>query len=395
MTEQIGQYVGLQTPAGVINLALGQPAPSLLPLAPISRAAKRLADADRLLLQYGKGPGFHDFRVSLARFLSAGHGVEIPPEEVVASGAISLSLSLVADVFARRGGVIVVEDPTYFLASGIFTSSGIEMVRVPVDADGLRVDELRRRMDAGLRVDLVYTIPSFHNPTGVCLSAERREALIALAVERDFIIAADEPYNLLYFDKERPVPMASLDAGRERVLSISSFTKILAPGLRLGWLQGAPALLRRFMQHGTLTSGGALNPVMAYVVQGVIDSGELAAHIAHLRDQLGRRCAALCAAIEADLPEVTFSVPAGGYFVWVTFPEGVSTAQLLRDAEPLDVRFTPGRRCGDGADFDRSMRLSFAFYDDDELREGVRRIARAWRSAPARQRGAGAASTHG
>lgn len=379
MTEQVGQYVGNQTPEGLINFSLGQPAPHLLPLADIAKSAARMAEADRLLLQYGSTPGFADFRTSLANFLSKGHGIEIGPEELVAGGAISLSLSLVADVFARRGGVVVVEDPTYFLAPGIFESAGLEVASVPVDDQGLRVDELRKQIDAGLKVDLVYTIPSFHNPTGVCLSPERREALIALAAEKDFIIAADEPYNLLHFADEQPVPMASLDQGRDRVLSISSFTKILAPGLRLGWLQGSAALLERYMQHGTLKSGGALNPVMAYIVQGVIDSGDLVAHVQHLREELGKRCAALCSALEQELPDVTFVVPKGGYFVWATFPEGVSTRQLRRDAKAFNVGFTPGYRCGKAEAFDRSMRLSFAFYDVGELREGVRRIAEARR----------------
>ncbi|MCO4762090.1 MAG: PLP-dependent aminotransferase family protein [Myxococcales bacterium] len=379
MTEQTGQYVGIQAAQGFINLALGQPAPQLLPLGIISRAASRIGGADPLLLQYGAGRGFADFRSSLAAFLSRTHGITIAPDELVAAGAISLSLSLVADVFARRGGVVVVEDPTYFLAPPIFESAGIEVVSIPVDEHGLQVDELRRRIDEGLSVDLVYTIASFHNPTGASMPLARREALIALAAEKDFIVAADEPYNLLYFADERPVPMACLDQGRDRVLSISSFTKILAPGLRLGWLHGSPALLDRYMRHGTLVSGGALNPLMAFIVQGVIDSGDLDAHLQHLRDRLAKRCTALCCALEEELPEVTFVVPKGGYFVWATFPEGVSTRRLLSDAKALDVGFTPGLRCGRASDFERSMRLSFAFYDEVELREGVRRIAEAWR----------------
>lgn len=376
MTSQVGQFVGNQTPEGFINFSLGQPSPSLLPRDLIARSAARLAGADPLLLQYGATPGFEGFRQSLARFLSEAQGVDVEPDALAASGAISLSLSLAADVFGRRGGVVVCEDPTYFLARGIFDSAGLETVGIPVDASGLDVDALRGRIDAGLEVDLVYTIPSFHNPTGGCMSDARREALIALAVEKDFVVLADEPYNLLYFDRLRPRPMATLDAGRDRVLSVSSFTKILAPGLRLGWVQGSPALRERFLSHGTLRSGGNLNPVMAYIVQGVIDGGGLASQLETLRAELGQRRDALCQALRDELPQAQFAEPAGGYFVWVTLPEGVSTRQLRRDAKEHGVGFTPGYRCAVEADLDRSLRLSFAFYEPDELREGVRRVAR-------------------
>ena len=381
MTAQVGQYVGNQTPEGLINFSLGQPAPHLLPIKMIGEAAAKLAEADRLLLQYGATPGFEDFRRSLGEFLSDAHGSPVDPDQLFLSGAISLSLSLVADVFARRGGVIACEDPTYFLAKGIFDSAGIEVVGIPTDAEGLRVDALRQRIESGTRVDLVYTIPSFQNPTGSCASEARREALVALAEEMDFFVAADEPYNLLYFDELRPRPLAELDRGRDRVLSVSSFTKILAPGLRLGWLQASAPLLERFGAHGTLRSGGSLNPVMAYVVAELMRTGQLARHLELLREQLGKRRDALCEALREELPELRFEVPAGGYFVWGQLPEGESSRALNRAAKAHGVAFTPGYRCAIEGRFDDRFRLSFAFYDPGELREGVRRIAAARRAA--------------
>lgn len=377
MTEQVGQYVDNQTPAGLINFSLGQPSPRLLPIRMIGEAAATLVDAEPLLLQYGSTRGFVDFRDALARFLAEQHRTEVSADHLCTSGAISLSLSLLVDVFARRGGVIVCEDPTYFLARGIFASAGIEVVGVPTDEEGLVVDALRDRIDAGLRVDLVYTIPSFQNPTGTCASDARREALIELAEEKDFVVVADEPYNLLYYEDLRPAPLATLDAGRDRVISVSSFTKILAPGLRLGWLQASPALLDRFAAHGTLRSGGALNPVMAYVVSQVIRRGQLASQLETLRAELGTRRDALCTALAQELPDLEFRKPAGGYFVWGRLPEGESSRALREAARSFDVAFTPGHRCAIEADFGRCMRLSFAFYESDELTEGVRRMAHA------------------
>lgn len=377
MTEQVGQYVDNQNPEGVINFSLGQPSPGLLPIRLIGEAATTLVDADPLLLQYGSTRGFRDFRETLAGFLGEQYGVGVNPEHLCASGAISLSLSLLADVFARRGGVIVCEDPTYFLARGIFASAGIEVAGVPTDDDGLVVEALRERIEGGLRVDLVYTIPSFQNPTGTCATEARREALVALAEEKDFVVVADEPYNLLDYDGFRPAPLATLDRGRERVLSVSSFTKILGPGLRLGWVHGAPKLIDRFAAHGALRSGGGLNPVMAYVVAEVIRRGQLTSNLETLRARLGERRDALCHVLRGQLPELEFRRPAGGYFVWGRLPAGESSHELRKVAKGFDVAFTPGPRCAIDADFDRYLRLSFAFYEAWELVEGVRRIAEA------------------
>lgn len=377
MTEQVGQFVDNQVPEGTINFALGQPSPRLLPIRTIGEAAASLVDADRMVLQYGSSRGFLDFRATLAGFLSEQHSVDVSPEHLCASGAISLSLSLLVDVFGRRGGVVVCEDPTYFLARGIFESAGVPVVGIPMDERGLMLETLRERIDGGLKVDTVYTIPSFQNPTGICTSAEHREALVALAEEKDFVVVSDEPYNLLGYDELRPDPLATLDAGRERVITVSSFTKILGPGLRLGWLQGAPPLLDRFVRHGALRSGGGLNPVMAYVVMEVIRRGGLASHLDVLRACLGERRDVLCDALASELPELEFQRPAGGYFVWARLPAGESSRALREAAKDFGVGFTPGPRCAIEADLDRCLRLSFAFYEPDEIREGVRRLARA------------------
>jgi len=296
------------------------------------------------------------------------------------SGAISLSLSLVVDVFARRHGVIVCEDPTYFLARGIFASSGVDVVGIPSDDHGLDVDALEQRLQHGLRIDLVYCIPTFHNPTGITLSHERRSKLVALARTHDFVIVADEPYNLLYYDGNRenaPPPMAQWDPPGDRVLCISSFTKILAPGLRLGWIHAGETLLERVLGHGVLRSGGALNPVMAFVVHEMITDGSLGSFLTRLRDELSRRCDALTTAIAQYLPEVELRPPRGGYFAWPRLPPGATATALDAAGKAHRVRFCAGPRCAVARNADDRIRLSFSFYSEEELAEGVRRLAAA------------------
>lgn len=377
-THQAGPFP--QTPAvpGVIDFGLGQPSPSLLPLAAIARAAgERLGgDADPLVLQYGTRRGHLGFREALAELLSREYGHAVSAHQLAVTGGTSLALSMVSQVFARPGSVVVCSDPTYFLAAGIFATQHLEVVGVPTDHGGLDVEALARRLRAGLRPAFVYCIPSFHNPCGVTLHAERARRLIELAERHDFVVVADEPYPLLHFG-EPPPCMMSFDEGRGRVLSLGSLSKILAPGLRLGWAHGEPPLINRLIDHGSLRSGGCQNPVIASVVHGTIESGFLVEHLAHLRRVLGERAGALVRALSERL-ELDVSRPGGGYFVWLDLGDGLDTTELLAlSRAEYDVRFTPGARCAVERDLRGCLRLCFAFYEVVELELGVERLARA------------------
>jgi DNA-binding transcriptional MocR family regulator len=369
MTSQTGPFIQSAAPDGFTNLALGQPSPRLLPMELFAgAAAERLhPGADPLVLQYGTRTGEMGFRQALADFVSQGHGIDIGSEQLMAAGSISLSLNMMCDLFGRRRGLVISEDPTYFLARNIFESSGMDVVGVPVDHEGMIIDELERIIASGIRPDFVYTIPSFHNPTSVTLSNARRERLVALALRYDFMVVADEPYNLLYFGNRAPAPLATLDDGRERVISVSSFSKILGPGLRAGWIQAAPSLIERIADHGVISSGGALNPVITHIVGALLENGSLATHIAALRNTFQARKDALVTALDRDLPTLKFHDPAGGYFLWIKLPEGIPASRLLTHARRRDISFMPGSSCALSAELDDHIRLSFAFYEEAEL----------------------------
>jgi 2-aminoadipate transaminase len=377
LTTQTGQYP--QTAAGpeAINLGLGQPSPSLLPLALVhDAAAARLgAGADPLVLQYGAIHGPASVREALAGVLTRRYRYPVAAAQLLVTGGISSALAFASQLFARAGQAVVCSDPTYFLAKGIFESQGLAVHGVPVDAGGLDVDALERRLAAGLRPAFVYCMPSFHNPAGVCLAPERARQLVALAERHDFLVVADEPYVMLHFDPDPPACMMAYDEGRGRVLSLGSFSKILAPGLRLGWVHAAAPLVERFSQHGALRSGGGLNPVIASIVEGVIASGGLDRNIEHLRTTLGARARVLWGALQQSLPECAVPEPRGGYFVWVPLPAGADATLLLERGEAAGVRFTPGSRCAVERDLRGFLRLSFAFYEPAELELGVERLA--------------------
>jgi DNA-binding transcriptional MocR family regulator len=377
MTSQGGRFVQTSAPPGVINLGLGQPSPRLLPLAEIGRAAQAQlgSGGDPLVLQYGALLGDPEFRSSLARWLSDEYQHPVAAEQLMVTAGTSSALSFVSQIFAAPGATVVSEDPTYFLANGVFQSAGLHVRGVPIDERGLDLDALERLLASGVRPAFVYVIPAFQNPTGACLQPERARELVDVAERHDFLIIADEPYVALHYGDVRPGTMMAHDRGRARVLSLGSFSKLLGPGLRLGWAHGEPKLIERLSMHGTLRSGGCFNPVIANIVQHTIDSGFLTAHVEQLRDVFGARASALTAALHEHIPSARFTPPRGGYFCWVELDDDVDSEALLERAS--DLRFIPGRRCAVERELARFVRLSFSFYEDHELVEGVRRLARA------------------
>lgn len=373
LTEQGGPFIQTPSTPGVINLGLGQPSPRLLPIASLAKAASAQlrADTDRLVLQYGAQLGHPGFRSSLARLLTSEYGQSVSAEQLLVTGGNSIALTLVSEVFGHRDALVFCEDPTYFLACGVFASAGLRVRGIPVDADGLDVDTLAGLLDRGERPAFVYCIPAFQNPCGVCLAPARARRLVELAEQHDFYIIADEPYVLLHYGDQRPGSLTRYDRGCGRVISLGSFSKLLGPGLRLGWAHAAPHLIERLAQHGAIRSGGCLNPIVAHIVHPMLDDGSLLAHVAELRSVYADRSRALCEALRELLPAARFVTPQGGYFCWVEL--GGDTEALLERAD--DVRFIPGRRCAVERDLAGFARLSFSFYESSELREGVARLA--------------------
>ena len=364
----------MSTTDTVIDFGNGQPSLSLLPVDALRVAADHaLAQGDATLLQYGVDPGDEGFRTSLADFLTRRYAAPVAPSRLIVSAGISQALDLVCTRFTRPGDTIFVEEPTYFLALDIFRDHGLRVVGIPSDHDGLRIDALRSALTQH-RAALLYTIPSFQNPSGATMSAERREQLITLSREHELLVVADEVYQLLDFGTAPPPPLATYE-GADRVLSLGSFSKICAPGLRLGWIHGAPALLDTLTQSGVVQSGGGLNPFASGVVKSLIDVGLADTVLDDLRRAHAASAAVLCDALRTQLPHTTFVEPRGGYFIWLTFPGSVSAAALLTTATRHGVTFHPGARFAGGGAFPHSARLSFAHYNADELVEGVRRLA--------------------
>ena len=369
----------------VIDFGLGHPARDLLPLAALQEAAQHVfALGDPDFLQYGLEQGNPHFRAALAAFLGQAYGAPVAPEALFVSNGVSQALDLACTLFTQPGDVVLVEEPSYFLALRIFADHGLRAVSVPMDAAGLLPDAVE---DAARlhRPRLLYTIPTHQNPTGITLAAERRARLIEASREHGFLIVADEVYHLLSYGAPPPPPLATWADGGS-VIALGSFSKILAPGLRLGWVQAAPEHVQRLVGSGLLDSGGGLNPFTSAIVGSALETGLQARQVARLRDVYRRRVAALDAALRIHLGgAASWAVPEGGYFFWLRLPEGVDAERLAPHAATHKVGFRSGARFSSRDGLHGYVRLSFAYYDDSQLAEGAARLGRALRDAAPQQ----------
>ena len=373
---------------GVVEFAFGEPDPALLPVGLVREAAARALGAQgAAALAYGSGEGPEELRAAIAGRSAAREGHAVTAGDVLVTGGNSQALDQVMTILTEPGDVVFVECPTYNLALGIIADHPVTIAGVALDDQGLDVDALEAAVlearAAGRRPRLLYTIPTFHNPAGVSLSAPRREQLLELARRHDLILVEDDVYRELVYDGEAPPALRTLDPAAP-VVRLGSFSKSLAPGLRLGWIDAPADLRERLAAAGMLESGGCVSQFSAHVVAALLEAGVYDAHVATLRLAYASRRDALAAALREHLPSgCRFTVPAGGFFLWVTLPPGLDASALLPVAEERGVAFSPGRRfCADGDD--RSVRLAFSLYDEASLAMGAERLGAAVADASAR-----------
>ncbi|MDX1414288.1 MAG: PLP-dependent aminotransferase family protein [Candidatus Promineifilaceae bacterium] len=358
----------------IINFGIGQPGFDLLPLVILRQAADlRMSWGDTHFLNYGYELGDGYFRIALASFLEPHYDLAISPDTLMVTAGASQAIDLICTRFTQPGDVVFVAEPTYFLALRIFADHRLQVVSIAADQDGLIIDELATALEMH-RPALLYTVPAFQNPTGATLSQERRQQLVKLAEEHDFLIVADEVYQLLDFGHKPPPPLACFIES-QHVFSVGSFSKILAPGLRLGWIQAAPELLKFLADSGLVDSGGGLNPFTSNIVRVALEEGWQDEHLIDLKEVYKQRAARMGSALGEHLPDsVEFDPPTGGFFYWLGLPEIVDTSRLLQTAQKQKVGYQPGIKFSSRQSQHNKMRLSFAFYDEDQIVEGIARL---------------------
>lgn len=330
-------------------------------------------------LNYGDYAGDPAFLTSLARFLSGYYRFAVDPSSLFVTAGASHGIDTACRLLCTRGDVVLVEEPTYFLALEIFASQGLRAIAVAMDEHGVRVDALREALATHSMAKVFYTIPAHHNPTSVTMNAQRRRDVLALTRAAGVTVLADEVYQLLHFDaqEEPPSPFAAqVDEGG--VISVGSFSKLLAPAMRVGWIQSDRATIARLSALGVIRSGGAMNQVGSLLVGAAIDSGVLEAHLLEsLVPTLASRARVMGAALARDLADsaVRWRQATGGYFYWLHMPAGFEADELLLRARDAGVGFHPGRLFSAAGQQRAALRLSFAHYPVAEIEAGVGRLA--------------------
>ncbi len=363
----------INTPSDFIDLGRGDPDHALLPLAALQRSSKNyFATGDRRPLQYGTEQGDGYFRQDLVNFLAGVYGLPVDADSLFVTSGASSALDLICTLYTQHGDVIFVEEPTYFLALRIFEDHGLKVVSVPMDQDGLILENLEEMIHKYLP-KLIYIIPTFQNPTGRTLSHDRRIKLMALARQSNALIVADEVYRFLGYTQTPPQAFANYAGQEQHVISLNSFSKILAPGLRLGWVQAHASVIKRLAGSGLLDSGGGMNPFTSALVRKLVASGGLEENIHKLCKEYSNRLDAMGAALKKYLPAAGWVYPQGGFFYWVRLA-GVDTAELRRAADNYKVGLRQGSLFSSQEGMRDYFRLSFSFYDPARIEEGLRRL---------------------
>ena len=331
-------------------------------------AARALAEDWEKALSYGTGIG----HPGLCQWVAERHGDVEVSQVMIANGSLEAGAMLFQHLLSP-GDRVVVEQPTYDRTLLLLQQLGVELVPVPLEADGLDVAALEEALAAG-PIKFAHIIPNAHNPAGCTLSAAKRARLVELAAEHEFWIFEDDPYRELPFEGEPLETMLALDPA-ERVFHASSFSKTVSPGVRVGYLIGPPGEIAALAKHANETYISP-NMLAESIVLDLCRSGALDANIDFVKAALKERCEALVEALGAQLPEAEFVVPQGGYFLWVDLAEGTDCTALLAEAKGNGVTFVAGRDFMiDGGE--NSLRLAFAPVPADRAAEGVGRIAAA------------------
>ena len=372
-SSPVREILALTARPEVISFAGGLPAPELFDVAGIRSAYDRvLAEYPARALQYSTTEGDIDLRSAVAARQTA-RGLPTEAEDLLVTTGSQQALTLLATALLDPGDVVLVEDPCYLAALQCFAFAGARVVPVPTDDDGL-VPEALEEIVARERPKLLYLVPTFQNPTGRTLPAARRRAVAEAAARHGFWIVEDDPYGELRYDGE-PVPwIASFPAAADRTVLLGSFSKVMAPGLRLGYLR-APAALRRACVIAKQSADLHTSTVDQAAAARYLRDSDLDAHIAVIRAAYRERRDALVAGLSAALPAGSrWNRPTGGMFVWAELPPGYDATALLPLAVKHEVAYVPGAPFYAGDPDPGAMRLSFTTHSPAEIGEGLRRL---------------------
>ncbi len=372
----IRESLKLTAQRDVISFAGGLPAPEFFPVREFEEACHHVLEHQgAAALQYSPTEGFLPLKQYLAETMSK-CGIWVEVENILMVNGSQQGLDLIGKLFVDPGSCALTSRPTYMGALQAWNAYEADYCTVSMDDDGMCVEEIPPLLQGGPRPKFIYVLPNFHNPAGTTLCLERRQRLAEIARARDLIIVEDDPYSELRFEGEDIAPIWQF--APERTLYLSTFSKTLAPGIRLAWIVAPKPIISRLVQakQGADLNTGAF---VQMVASDICQRGFLRQHVKRLREAYRKRRDAMVEALEEHMPEdVAWTVPQGGLFLWVRAPDRIHTREFLVKAVEAKVAYIPGFAFYPGeTGGEHSMRLNFSYSDEETINEGIHRLARA------------------
>ena len=376
-TDAVGAILKAAADPKIISFAGGLPAPELFPVEGMKEATDKVyAEHGQLALQYGAAKGVTELRELILKRVKEKENIDAKLENVMVTTGSEQAIDLVGKAFVNPGDTVLVEEPTYLCALDVFRSYGANFVSVPMDDDGMKMDALEEALKAHPETALVYTVPNFQNPTGRTMPAERRKKFAELAAKYDVPVLEDNPYGDIRFAGEHVPSVKSFDhAGK--VFYMSTFSKILAPGFRLGWLVADPKVIEKLT---VLKQSADLHTdnLVQYVVTEFFKENDVDAHVKEISDLYGKRKQLMIDGIKKYFPkDVKYTDPEGGMFLWVEVPGVTDTVELFKQCLEHNVAFVPGDPFFAGKPQPGTFRLNYSNMQEDQIEVGLKRLGEA------------------
>ncbi|MCD6172030.1 MAG: PLP-dependent aminotransferase family protein [Thermoplasmata archaeon] len=377
-SSEIRELLELSQQPDVISFAGGLPNPDTFPLHQINEIVSMILENEgSKALQYGPTPGLKEFRKQLADFIGK-DGIDVSMDDILITSGSQQALDIVGKIFINEGDVIITGLPTYLGGINAFLAYRAKLIGIPLDDNGMRVDLLEEKINEiekeGKKVKLIYTIPTFQNPAGVEMSEDRRKRMLEIAKEHDILILEDDPYGKLRFEGNAIKPIKAFD-NNEQVIYMATFSKILSPGLRLAYVAAPTEIAKKMMiakQSMDLCTSTFTQLIAYYYIKyGYIDK-----QIPKIIEMYRKKRDIMLSALEKFFPPgCKWTQPRGGMFLWVELPEYINTVEMFPEAVSSKVAYINGRAFYVNGDGYNTMRLNFTNARDDEIEEGIKRLA--------------------
>ncbi|MFK7733283.1 MAG: PLP-dependent aminotransferase family protein, partial [Pseudomonadales bacterium] len=360
-----------------ISFAGGAPAPEFYPIDNFRKASDRaFEEVGRNILAYDGAYGIEPLRTQIAEQRMASAGVSATADNIRILSGSQQGIDFAARLFIDEGDVVICEDPTYLGALNSFDFYRPQYVAVPIDNQGMIMEDLEKALAAHPEAKLIYTVPDFQNPSGISMSAARRKRMVELATQYDVVIVEDSPYYEIRFEGENIPAVKSFDKTGDTVIYLGSFSKSLSPGVRLGWICASAELLDKYRVQKEASDFQA-STVSQWQVSTYLRDYDLSTHIEYLRDAYRTRRDVALEMVKEHFPDnIRYTLPEGGFFIWLTLPEHVDTTELFpRAVNECGVAYVPGESFFAQTKHKNNIRLSYSQMAEEKTREGMKRLA--------------------